>query len=183
MGKLSGRRVALLVGPGFEDSEALYPFYRLQEEGADVEVVGVGAVGSAVLGKHGVPLTIDQEVATARADRYDALVLPGNRGPDQIRAYEHVQRFTREFFDRQKPVAAICHGPQILISADVLKGVHCTAVNSVAKDVQNAGAIFEDRETVIDAETRLVTARVPRDIPAWMRATVDVFAAAPAAVR
>ncbi|MCL8209376.1 MAG: type 1 glutamine amidotransferase [Actinomycetia bacterium] len=176
MGKLDGQRIALLIGPGFEESEAIYPFYRLQEEGARVEVLGVDAPGQPVAGKHGVPMTVDRSVRDAAADQYDALVLPGGRGPDAIRANPDVIRLTQQFFAQKKPVAAICHGPQILISADVLRGVRCTSYKSVAPDVKNAGALYEDRETVVDPDAKLVTARQPSDLPAWLRATIDVFA-------
>lgn len=175
MGKLEGKRVALMVGPGFEDSEALYPYYRLQEEGAVVDVIGVGPAGTEVVGKHGVPLVLDRSVADVRSDHYQALVIPGGRGPDAIRTNPDVVRVTKEFFEAQKPVAAICHGPQILINADVLKGVTCTAYQSVAQDVKNAGARFEDRPTVIDSDHHLVTARHPGDMPQWLPAVIQVI--------
>ncbi|MCL6521515.1 MAG: type 1 glutamine amidotransferase [Firmicutes bacterium] len=177
MGRLDGQRIALLVGPGFEDSEALYPYYRLQEEGARVEVVGVGRAGEVVTGKHGVPLAIDRPVDEARAEAYDGLVLPGGHGPDAIRTHPGVLRFTREFFDAGKPVAGICHGPQILISADLVRGVRLTGYRSIAQDLRNAGAEYEDRETVVDERRRLVTARQPSDLPAWLPAVIEQFAA------
>ncbi|MCY0885965.1 MAG: type 1 glutamine amidotransferase [Firmicutes bacterium] len=178
MGKLDGSRIALLIGPGFEDSEALYPYWRLQEEGATVEVVGLDPPGTAVRGKHGVPLIVGRRVAEAAAEDYDGLVIPGGQGPDAIRAHPDVIRFTRGFFAAGKPVAAICHGPQVLISADVLRGVHCTAWRSIAPDVRNAGAIFEDRPAVVDLSARLVTARQPADLPSWLPAVIDLFGSA-----
>ncbi|MDI3317998.1 MAG: type 1 glutamine amidotransferase domain-containing protein [Bacillota bacterium] len=181
VGRLDGQRIALLIGPGFEDSEALYPYYRLQEEGARVEVVAVERPGGSVVGKHGVPLTVDRDVAEARAAEYDALVLPGGRGPDAIRTNPDVLRFTRDFFDARKPVAGICHGPQILISADLVRGVRLTGYKSIAQDLKNAGALYEDRETVVDERVQLVTARQPSDLPAWLPAVIDRFAAARAA--
>lgn len=178
MGRLDNRRIAILIGPGFEESEALVPYYRLKEEGADVEVIGVGEAGTTIPGKHGVPMRIDRHVNEVSAQAYHALVIPGGRGPDAIRTNPDVIRVTKEFFSENRPVASICHGPQILINADVLKGVHMTAYQSVAQDVKNAGAVFEDRETVVDEGRKLVSARHPGDIPAWMKATIEVFSQA-----
>lgn len=175
MRALDGKRVAMLIGPGFEDSEAIYPYYRLQEEGARVDIVGVGEAGTMLNGKHGVPMRLDHSVSNLKCDTYDALVIPGGRGPDAIRANPAVTQFTRAFFDARKPVAAICHGPQVLISAGVLKNVQCTCYVSVADDVRNAGARFEDREVVVDNDAKLITSRHPGDLPAWMQQTILVF--------
>lgn len=171
--KLNGKRVALLIGPAFDDSETLYPFYRLKEEGAFVEVVSPAEPGSSIAGNAGIALKVDHSVDTARADQYDALVIPGGRSPDRIRANPEVQRFVREFFEGHKPVASVCHGPQVLINAGVVRGVRMTSWASVAQDVRNAGGLYEDSEVVVDKEAGLVSSRSPADMPAWMRAFVE----------
>lgn len=170
--KLNGKRVALLIGPGFDDSETLYPFYRLKEEGAVVEVVSPAEPGSSVAGNAGIALRVDRKVDSATAGDYDALVIPGGRSPDRIRANPEVLRFVREIFAEQKPVASVCHGPQVLINADVVRGVKLTSWSSVAQDVRNAGGLYEDSEVVVDENARLVSSRSPADMPAWMRAFV-----------
>lgn len=179
MGALNGKRIALLIGPNFEDSEAIYPYYRLQEEGAAVEVLSTAPAGTVIKGKHGVPLTVARSVTAAAASEYDGLVIPGGQGPDAIRTNPEVIRFTKEFFTQNKPVAAICHGPQVLINADVLRGVKATGYASIAQDVKNAGALYEDKETVVDTAHRLVTARQPGDMPHWLPAVIEMMQSVP----
>ncbi|MHB1527425.1 MAG: type 1 glutamine amidotransferase domain-containing protein [Candidatus Dormibacteria bacterium] len=174
--RLEGKRIALLVGPGFDEAETIYPYYRLLEEGAQVDIVSAQKAESGVAGHQGITLTVGRDVADCHGSEYAGLVIPGGRGPDRLRWQPEVLRFVKEFFDGRKPVASVCHAPQILINAEVLKGVHLTSWVSVAKDVQNAGGLYEDSEVVVDREAKLVSSRSPADLPAWLRATVDMFA-------
>ena len=179
--RLKGQRIALLIGPGFDEAETIYPYYRLLEEGAQVDIVSAQKADTGVTGHQGMTLTVGRDVADCRGDEYAGLVIPGGRGPDRLRWQPEVLRFVKEVVGAHKPVASVCHAPQILISADVVKGVHITSWVSVAKDLQNAGGLYEDSEVVVDPDAKLVSSRSPADMPAWLRATVDMFAAQPEA--
>ncbi|MCY0868393.1 MAG: type 1 glutamine amidotransferase [Desulfurococcus sp.] len=159
------RRILFLIGPEYEDIELLYPLYRLQEEG--YETVIAAPTRGSIKGKVGYSVESNKTFDEVDPAEYDALVLPGGRGPERIRNYESVKRIVRYFIQENKPVAAICHGPQVLISAGVLKGRRLTSTPSVKDDVVNAGGEWIDQPVVVDGN--LVTARIPADIPAWMR--------------
>jgi protease I len=158
-------KALILSADNFEDSELLVPLYRLQEAGYTVEVAA-GRPG-AIRGIHGyeVPVarTFDQVVA---AD-YAVLLLPGGKAPAAIRSDPLVQAIARDFFAAARPVGAICHGPQTLISAGLLGGRRATCYRTVAAELQEAGARYEDREVVVDGN--LVTSREPGDLPAFLR--------------
>ncbi|MEZ0394254.1 MAG: type 1 glutamine amidotransferase domain-containing protein [Desulfurococcaceae archaeon] len=159
------RKVLMLVGPEFEDIEALYPYYRLIEEG--LEVVVASPSGGRVEGKWGYPIdTVPMD--SVRPEEFDALVLPGGRGPERIRvaARDRAAAIVRHFFEARKPVAAICHGPQLLITAGVVRGRRLTSYPGIADDVRAAGGEWVDAPSVVDGN--LVTARIPSDIPKWM---------------
>ena len=160
---------ALIVSAdGFEDSELSYPYYRLQEAGWDVTLATPD--GEDVSGKHGVEFEADAAIsengAGGWADDTDVLVVPGGRAPESIRlsAPETTDIIAR-FDEADKPIASICHGAQLLISADVLEGREATAYASLEVDVENAGATFVDEEVVVD--DNLVTSRNPSDLPAF----------------
>ncbi len=174
MNELAGMRVAMLVGPRFEDSEAVAPYYRLKEAGAEVTVVGLTT--GTVEGKHGVPMRVELAAADARSEDFDALVLPGGQGPDTLRAHEAPVNFVRGFVAAGKPIGAICHGPQLLISARGVQGARVTAWKSVWDDLRNAGASVVDEPVVVDREHHLVTSRHPGDIPAFDAALVEFIA-------
>ena len=158
-------KALILSADHFEDSELLVPLYRLQEAGHTVEVASV-ARGS-IVGKHGYTVTVDKTFTEVDASAYAVLILPGGKAPAAIRHLPEVQAIARAFMAADKPVAAICHGPQILISAGLLVGRRATCYRSVNEELQAAGAHYEDREVVVDG--RLVTARQPGDLPAFMR--------------
>ncbi len=175
--KLSGKRVAILATDGFEQSELLEPKQALEREGARAEIVAPH--GGEIQGfKHydkGDKVAVDQQLDAARPDDYDALVLPGGAlNPDQLRMDPKAVAFTRHFFDTQKPVAAICHGPWTLVEADVVRGRRVTSWPSIQTDLKNAGAQWVDEPVVTDKG--LVTSRKPDDLPAFCNKMIEEIA-------
>ena len=158
----------IISADNFEDSELLVPYYRLKEAGIKVTVASLKR--GAITGKHGYEVAVDKTIDEVNPDDYATLVLPGGEAPAVVRKEPQALEIARSFFMRNKPVAAICHGPQILISAGVLKGRRATCYMSVADELIEAGALYEDREVVVDGH--LVTSRQPPDLPAFMRETM-----------
>jgi len=158
-------KALILSADHFEDSELLVPYYRLKEAG--VEVVVASLSRGAITGKHGYEVTVDKTLGEVNPDDYAILVLPGGAAPTVLRQEPMALEIARNFFAGNKPVAAICHGPQILISAGLLQGRRATCYKSVADELKEAGALYEDRELVVDAN--LITSRQPADLPAFMR--------------
>ena len=168
---LRGRSAAVMVGPLFEDIEALYPLYRLTEAGAEVSVVGAEQ-GASVKGKKGAELEIERAASDVSADELDLLVIAGGYGPDKLRADEGVLTLVRELHERGKPIAFICHAGWVPASAGIVDGRRLTSYGSIADDMRNAGAEWEDAEVVVDGN--LISSRRPDDLPAFMRATIEV---------
>lgn len=167
---------ALIVSAdNFEDSELLVPYYRLQEAGVDVTVAALNR--GAITGKHGYEVTVDKTLDEIDPDEYAILILPGGKAPAVLRKEPKAIEIARSFFTYGKPVAAICHGPQILITAGLLKDRRATCYLSVADELKEAGALYEDREVVVDGN--LVTSRKPADLPAFMRETMELFGRLP----
>jgi protease I len=158
-------KALIISADNFEDSELLFPYYRLKEEGIAVDVAT--PAGGTIRGKHGYEMKAERKIADIDPDRYDLLVLPGGKAPETVRLEPAALGVCKRFFEKDKPVAAICHGPQTLISAGLLKGRRATCYRSVADEMKAAGAIYEDREVVVDGN--LVTSRQPSDLPAFMR--------------
>lgn len=163
-------KALIISADNFEDSELLVPYYRLKEEGAEVEIASMKK--GTIKGKHGYEVKVDKSLDEVKSDDYELLILPGGRAPEAIRKEEQALKIAKEFFQQKKPVAAICHGPQILITADLVKGRHTTCYKSVAPELKNAGGIYEDREVVVDGN--LITSRQPPDLPAFMRETMKM---------
>lgn len=131
--------------------------------------------GNTVTGKKGeATVTIDKGIDDVQAADFDALLLPGGHSPDSLRGDDRFVNFTRAFADSGKPIFAICHGPQLLISADVVRGKKMTAVKPIVVDLKNAGADFFDKEVVVDNDT-LVTSRTPDDLPAFNRESLRIL--------
>jgi protease I len=176
---LNGKRVAILVAEGFEQSEMLEPRTALEKAGAETEIVSP-AKGEVQGWNHfdkGDRFNVDVEIEEAKADDYDALLLPGGvANPDQLRTNPKAVQFVKRFFDSAKPVGVICHGPWTLIEAGVVKGRTMTSWPSLKTDLQNAGATWENSEAVTD--NNLVTSRMPADIPVFNRRMIDLFAKA-----
>jgi protease I len=168
---LEGKRAALPIGPLFEDTEATYPLYRLREAGAEVVVVGLKA-GETIRGKKGQELETEAAAAELSAEELDLLVLPGGYGPDKLRTDEGVKRLVRDMNERGKPIAFICHAGWIPVSAGILEGRRATSYHTIADDMRNAGAVWEDAEVVVDGN--LVSSRKPDDLPAFMDALIEV---------
>ena len=167
---LAGKRVAILVEDGFEDRELTGPRDALEAAGAAVTLVGPSA-GMEFRGKRG-EATVASAVAAgaARIKDFDALVIPGGYAPDKMRMRHAMVDLAREAMDAGKPVAAICHGPQLLISADVLRGRTLTCWPSIAIDVKNAGGLYVDKPVVEDGN--LITSRKPDDVPMFSDAII-----------
>jgi protease I len=175
---LKGKRVAILVADGFEQVEMTEPREALKDAGAITEIVSP-AEGEVQGWNHydkADKFRVDVELDAAHPDHYDALLLPGGvLNPDQLRTFPKAVEFVRSFFKDGKPVAAICHGPWMLVEADVLHGRVVTSWPSIKTDLRNAGAQWLDMEVVTDHG--LVTSRKPDDIPAFNRKMIEEFVA------
>lgn len=174
---LTGKSVAILVTEGFEQSELEKPRKALQEAGAKTEIVSpkTGPIRAWSGDGFGDKFDVDVPLVEADAARYDALLLPGGvMNPDQLRMNPQAVEFVREFFRGGKPVAAICHGPQLLIEAGVVRGRTLTSYPSLKTDLINAGAKWIDDIVVTDHG--LVTSRKPSDIPQFNDKMIEEFA-------
>ena len=168
------KRIAILATNGFEEVELSSPKEYLEKEGWKVEIVSPesGSIKSWASTDWGKEYKVDRELKNANASDYDALVLPGGViNPDKLRTDEDALSFIKEFFKVGKPVASICHGPQILISAELVKGRKMTSYPSIKVDLINAGAEWHDQEVVVDKG--LVTSRDPNDLPAFNKKMVE----------
>ena len=162
-------RVAMLVAQGFQDEEFVYPYYRMLEEGWEVDVLTPS--GLRVMGKYGVPAKATRAVESPYEADYRAIVIPGGfESPDRLRMIHDVRAKVREHFDAGMLIAAICHGPWVCISAGIVKGKRVTGYTSIKDDLVNAGGIYQDDPVVVDGN--LITAQHYRDNGAFMRAVV-----------
>ncbi|PYL66024.1 MAG: protease [Verrucomicrobia bacterium] len=175
-GKLDGKKVAILVADGFEQVEMTKPRAALEGAGAETKIVSLkpGQIQGIHHADKGDKFDVDLTVADARPEEFDALMIPGGLlNPDALRSNEGALEFTRHFFRESKPVAAICHGPQVLISADLVRGRKMTSWPAIKADMCNAGARWVDEEVVVD--NGLVTSRKPDDIPAFNEKMIEEF--------
>src|SRR4029077_5116708 len=174
---LSGKRVAMLVEDEFEDRELTGPLEALRAAGAQVTIVGP-TLGARYRDKRGhVVVTSELAAGAARIKDFDALVIPGGHAPDKMRMRHAMVDLTRDMMDANKPVAAICHGPSLLISANVLRGRTLTCWPSIAIDVKNAGGRYVDKPVVEDGN--LITSRKPDDVPVFSEAIIRALTASP----
>lgn len=177
MYNLENKRVAILAEDGFEESELTSPLAKLKEHGASVTIVSPreGKIRSWKDDNWGMELPVDLQVKNANAGDFDALLIPGGvANPDLLRRDEASVEFTRAFFAAGKPVASICHGPQLLIEAGVVEGRELTSFSSIKTDLINAGAVWYDQEVVVDSG--LVTSRSPKDLDAFNAKLVEEIA-------
>ncbi len=174
---LQGQRILMFVDDVYEDLELWYPKLRLAEAGAEVVVAGVEA-GRKYVGKHGYPCTSDAAIGQVRATDFSAVVIPGGFMPDKLRRDSRVLTLVREMAVAGKPVAAICHGGWIPISAGVYRGVRVTGSPGIKDDLINAGAIWEDRPVVVDRH--FISSRKPDDLPDFCRAILELMIGDPA---
>ncbi len=158
-------KALIISADNFEDSELLYPFYRLQEENMEVDIASITT--DKIRGKKGYEFEVNKSVGDIDPEEYDLLILPGGKAPARLREEKKVLEIAAHFVKNNKPVAAICHGPQILISAGLLEGKNATCYTSVATEMKEGGANYDDREVVVDGN--IVTSRKPGDLPAFMR--------------
>ena len=174
---LNGKKIAILATEGFEQSELEKPREALDEAGAETVIISPkeGEIRAWDEEDFGDTFDVDLKLDEAKPEDYDGLLLPGGvMNPDKLRMEPKAVEFVRAFFAAGKPVAAICHGPQILIEADVVRGRRMTSYPSVKKDLMNAGANWVDEEVVVD--NGLVTSRKPDDIPAFNAKMIEEFA-------
>lgn len=163
-------KVAMLVGQEFEDSEVRIPLDRLREAGHDVEIVGVKA-GETLRGKKGKEeVEADRGIDEVFPREFSALVIPGGKSPANLRTNDQVVDFVKAFVATMKPIAAVCHGPQLLASANALRDKHITSWPEIRGELERAGAVWADEEVVEDGS--LITSRKPADLEAFSKALI-----------
>ncbi len=173
---MNRRKVLILAADQFEDTELLYPLYRLAEEGVAVTVAGLDR--SPVTGKKGHgPLPVDAIVGEVSEAGFDALVIPGGYAPDKLRRSPEVLDLVRAFDASGKPIAFICHAGWVPISARIISGRKATSVAAIKDDMVNAGADWSDEATVVDRN--LISARTPADLGPWMKALLHALDSGP----
>ena len=173
---LKGKTIAILATDGFEQSELVKPKQALEEAGARTQVVS--PTENKIKGwdkkNWGEDVPVDVTLKSADASQYDALLLPGGvMNPDQLRMNPEAVRFAKQFFDQGKPVAAICHGPWMLVETDAVRGRTVTSWPSLKTDIRNAGGTWVDQEVIVS--NGVVTSRKPEDIPAFNREMISLF--------
>jgi protease I len=174
--KLAGKKVAILAADGFEEVELTKPKKALEDVGAKTSVVSInsGKIQGMKHADKGEAVAVDQTLAEAKPQDFDALLIPGGlMNPDALRSNEDALEFVRHFFREGKPVAAICHAPWVLIDAGVVRGRTLTSWPAIKTDVRNAGGNWVDHEVVVD--NGLVTSRKPDDIPAFNEKMIEEF--------
>lgn len=176
--KVIRKNAVIITDQGFEDPEVMYPFYRLTASDFRVDIATVGGVDAK--GKFGFPISAllkpnkPIDVTLLKVKDYDLVVVPGGHvAPDKVRQIKEVLKFIRDMKTSRKIVASICHGPWVLISAGILKGVKATCYPSMIDDLKNAGAKYFDQEVVVDGN--IITSRRPKDLPVFMETVVNEF--------
>jgi len=163
------KKIAILATDDFEDQELTFPYERLRDAGYKVLIVGP-VEGRVISSKKGFKIKTDLAIESVSAADFDLLLIPGGYSPDKLRINPAAVELVKQFFAANKPVAAICHGPQLLISAEVVKGRKLTSWASVTVDLKNAGANFVDEAVVVDGN--LITSRKPADLPQFVDAII-----------
>jgi protease I len=181
---ISNSTILIVATDGFEESELFGPLQILGDKGAEVQLASpdLKPIQATVHDDPGKTIRPDLTIEDARADDYDALILPGGvRNPDQLRTNKAAIRLIKAFADAGKPVAAICHGPWLLVEADLLRGKTATSWASIGTDLKNAGANVVDEPAVTDGN--IVTSRKPDDVPAFTEAVIRLIEKAPERAR
>ena len=184
MPEIAQAKILIVATDGFEESELFGPLQILRDKGAEVRLASsdLNPIQATVHDDPGKTIRPDLTVEQARAEDYDALILPGGvRNPDQLRTNKAAVELIRAFADAGKPVAAICHGPWLLVEADLLRGKTATSWPSIRTDLTNAGANVVDQPAVTDGN--IVTSRNPDDVPAFTEAVIRLIGQAPARAR
>ena len=170
---LEGKRIAILAEEGFEDSELREPLRAMKDAGASVLIVGSGSK-KGYKGKRGsVQVVVDTTADNVEGTQFDAIIVPGGYAPDEMRLHQSMIDLVRKAYADGKIVASICHGPQLLISADIVKGHRVTSWPSVSVDLKNAGAIWVDEPVVKDGN--IITARKPADLPKFNKTIIEAL--------
>ncbi|HEY9086341.1 MAG TPA: type 1 glutamine amidotransferase domain-containing protein [Candidatus Tyrphobacter sp.] len=182
---VEGKRIAALIGDGFEEQDLTEPRRALEEGGAVVTIVGIDERSrQRIRGKRGLDdgatVKAEELIADCTAEDFDALLIPGGTSPDRLRTNRDVQRFVREFEAVKKPMFSVGHGAQVLISAQVVRGRQLTGATSIADDIRNAGGLYRDQPTVGDSNW--VSTRGGEDLPQFDRAMLEKLATAAAPV-
>jgi protease I len=169
---LKDKKVIILIEEMFNVFEFWYPYYRLKEEGVEVTVVGSGSA-EVYTGKPGTQAKADVSADQVSAEEFDGIIIPGGYAPDMMRRYPAMINLVKDIFNAGKPVAAICHAGWMLVSAGILSGKRATSFFAIKDDLINAGAQWVDQEVVVDEN--LITSRVPDDLPAFMKAVINML--------
>jgi protease I len=170
---LSGKRIAILVEDGFEDSEVVESMRAMKNAGARVLIVGSGS-NELYTGKRGeVTVKVDITAENIHSEDFDGVIIPGGYAPDKMRLYQPMVNLVRNAHDNGKLIAAICHGPQLLISANIVRGRRLTSWPSIAVDLRNAGANWVDENVVQDEN--LITSRKLADLPRFNKAIIEAL--------
>jgi protease I len=164
------KKIAILVEDLFDDKELIYPYYRMIEAGYTVDLIGSQA-NVNYKSKHGLLMKSDYASQDVLASNYDAVIIPGGFSPDYMRRTKATVDFVKEMDLQKKTIAAICHGPWLMISSCQLNNKKLTGFHSVRIDIENAGAIYVDQEVVIDGN--YITSRTPQDLPAFTKAIIE----------
>ena len=170
---LNGKRIAILAEEGFEDSELIEPMRALKDAGARVLIVGSGSQETYRGKRGGATVRVDATADKVKAEDFDAIIVPGGYAPDKMRLYQSMIDLVRKAHDLGKVVAAICHGPQLLISAEIVRGRRVTSWPSIAVDLRNAGADWVDVPVMQDGN--LITSRKPADLPRFNKAIIEAL--------
>ena len=168
MDELKGKRIAILVADGFEDLEFFYPLIRFTEAGADVVTASPGGV--SVTSKHGIPFSPAKAVRDISQEDFDCIIIPGGKAPEKLREDPDSLELVRRHADTGALVAAICHGPQVLVSAGLTKGRTLTSYRAVRKEIEAAGGRFVNAQ--VQRDGNLITSRFPEDLPAFSKAII-----------
>ena len=166
------KKIALLIENMFDERELIFPYYRMLEEGYTVDLIGTDE-NEVYHGKHGVPFKSDKASKDISADDYDALIIPGGFSPDYMRRSKETIDFARQMNEQDKPIAAICHGPWVMVSSCDVKGRKMTGYPSIKDDINHAGATYVDKEVVKDGN--LITSRNPNDLPAFVKTIIEAL--------
>ena len=159
------KKIAILIDEMYEDAEFIYPYYRLIEANIIVDVVAQKK--KLYRGKHGTMTKATHTVHDLKSDEYDGLYIPGGYAPEKLRSNPEMIEFVKSLFEAKKPICAVCHGPSLLISADILKGKKVTAFHSIKDEIENAGASYRDKS--VEQDENIITAQNPKSLPEMMK--------------
>jgi|SRR5699024_104875 len=171
--RLQGKKIVAVVAEDYNDLEHWYPVYRMQEEGAQVDIAGAEA-NATYQGQSGIPAETSLAFSDLKAENYDGILIPGGWAPDKLRRYPELLEFVRAMDKAEKTIGQICHAGWVLVSADILKGRKVTSTPAIKDDMKNAGANWVDEECVVDGN--IVSSRRPGDMPVYAKAFADQVA-------